>query len=108
MTEATQAPPEDDDERIVYTPDELVSKLGLPRHQVFRALRSGDIPARRVGRRYLVSKVGLERWLEAGRLPSPDDELAAYIAEVVTAAPALSADQRDRLRVLLRGADRPG
>ena len=55
-------------ERLVYTIEEAGFLLGLGRSGAYEAARRGDIPVLRIGRRWLVSKVALDKMLvEAGR-----------------------------------------
>ena len=50
------------------TVDQAAAILGIARSSAYEAVRRGDIPAVRVGRRVLVPRVGLDRLLghEAG------------------------------------------
>lgn len=53
--------------RMTYTVPELASLLGLSQSVVREALRNGSIPGElRVGRRVVVSRPILDRWIEAG------------------------------------------
>jgi excisionase family DNA binding protein len=45
------------------TVDEAATRLGIGRNQAYEAVRHGDIPAIRVGARWLVPMVALERLL---------------------------------------------
>jgi len=49
--------------RIVLTVEEAAQLLGLSRGSIYEAIRRGDIPSLRVGRRILVPRVALERLL---------------------------------------------
>ena len=51
------------DERLVYTVEEVARRLGLGRSATYDAIRRGQIPARRIGRRILIPRAELERWL---------------------------------------------
>ena len=50
-------------ERIVFTVEETGSILGLSRGSAYDAVRRGDIPAIKIGRRLLVPRVALEKML---------------------------------------------
>jgi len=54
------APVED---RLVYTVEEAASLLGISRSFAYEAVQKGDIPSMRIGRRILVPKAALERFL---------------------------------------------
>jgi excisionase family DNA binding protein len=53
------APPE----AVTITVDEAATRLRIGRNQAYEAVRRGDIPAIRVGARWLVPTVALERLL---------------------------------------------
>jgi len=50
-------------ERATYTIEETAAYLGISRQAAYSAARRGDIPVIRLGRRWLVPKLGLERHL---------------------------------------------
>ena len=49
----------------VLTASQVVEELSglLSRGTVYRLLRTGELPAKRVGRKFLVSRARLEQWL---------------------------------------------
>jgi len=54
----------------VLTASQVVEELSglLSRGTVYRLLRSGELPAKRVGKKFLVSRARLEQWLlDTGR-----------------------------------------
>ncbi len=54
--------------RLVLSVKEARGQLGLSRGLMYEALRTGQIPSIRIGRRILIPRVALERLLdEAGR-----------------------------------------
>ena len=56
------------EERLVYTIEESGVLLGIGRSAAYEAARRGDLPVLRIGRRWLVSKVALDRMpAEAGQ-----------------------------------------
>ena len=56
-------------DRLTLTVEEAAASLGISRASAYEAVRRGDIPAIRIGRRILVPRVALERFL-ASALPS--------------------------------------
>lgn len=50
--------------RLVLSVEEARQQLGLSRGLMYEALRSGQIPSIRIGRRILIPRVALERLLE--------------------------------------------
>lgn len=55
------APAED---RLVFTVEEAAQLLGISRSFAYEAVQRGDIPSMRIGRRILVPKAALQRFLE--------------------------------------------
>ena len=60
------------DEKLVYTVEEAGALLGLGRSGAYDAVRRGDLPTIRIGRRILVPKEALERML-GGVSPASND-----------------------------------
>jgi excisionase family DNA binding protein len=57
----------DNREPLVYSPDEARKILKISRGLIYEAIRSGQIPSIRIGRRILIPRSGLERLVdEAG------------------------------------------
>ena len=54
-------------ERATLTVAETAARLGLGRNATYEAIRRGEIPALRVGRRLLVPVAALDRWLQGHR-----------------------------------------
>jgi excisionase family DNA binding protein len=52
-------------ERLAYSPDEAADLLGISRELVHDLLRTGQLGSRRAGRRRLISKHHLEKFLAA-------------------------------------------
>jgi excisionase family DNA binding protein len=52
-------------ERETLTVGETADRLGISRALAYKAAQNGEIPTLRIGRRYLVLKVELERMLAA-------------------------------------------
>ena len=46
------------------TPEMLSSVLPVSRSTLYRALHQGTIPCMRIGKRFILSRAHLERWLE--------------------------------------------
>ena len=57
-----------DSEKLVFTVEETRRQLGLSKGLMYEAVRSGQIPSIRVGRRILIPRAALQRLLEE---PSP-------------------------------------
>ena len=56
------------EEKLVHTVEEAGRLLGIGRSAAYEAARCGQIPVIRIGRRWLVSKIALDRMLsEAGQ-----------------------------------------
>jgi excisionase family DNA binding protein len=61
---------------IAYSVREAAVVLPLSTDTIYRLIRAGEIPARRVGGRWLIPTRGLERWIED-----------VGVAEAIEAAP---------------------
>jgi excisionase family DNA binding protein len=59
-------------QRLTYTVEEAGDLLGISRGSAYNLVRTGQIPALRMGRRLLVSRVALEDLL--GHAPPPPGE----------------------------------
>lgn len=59
-------------ERATITVEEAAELLGLGRSAAYEAVRRGDLPARRLGRRILIPVPALLAWLGA----TPTDDTA--------------------------------
>ncbi|GAA1399438.1 hypothetical protein GCM10009613_55020 [Pseudonocardia kongjuensis] len=51
-------------DRLTYTVDEVAHLLNLSRGLAYQYVREGEIPARRIGRRWLVPKARFHAWLD--------------------------------------------
>ncbi len=49
--------------------DELAEVLGLSRISVYTALRAGEIPSIRLGKRFVLPRAAIQRWLEGAGKP---------------------------------------
>lgn len=58
MTEATSAP-------LCYKVDDLCGLLGISRPTAYELVHRSDFPSLRVGRRLLIPRDALEKWLAA-------------------------------------------
>lgn len=54
-------------EPIAYTIDDVTKALGIGRTKLYEAIGSGQLPARKFGRRTLILATDLQEWLS--RLP---------------------------------------
>lgn len=50
--------------RLTLTVPEVAIALGISRNHAYWMTATGVIPSKRLGRRYLVGRAALERWLE--------------------------------------------
>ena len=50
-------------EKATVTVDEAARRLGLGRNATYEAVRNGEVPAIRIGRRWLVPSAALDRLL---------------------------------------------
>jgi excisionase family DNA binding protein len=50
--------------RLTYTVAELSDLLGLGLGLTYAALQNGEIPARKVGSRWVISKAAIHAWLD--------------------------------------------
>jgi excisionase family DNA binding protein len=50
--------------RVTYTAPEVAEMLGISRATVYVLLRSGEIPARRVGSRWIIARRRFDSWLD--------------------------------------------
>ena len=53
-------------ERLGYPPKEVARKLGLNEKTIYDAIKVGEIPALRIGRRIIITAPVLERLLKHG------------------------------------------
>lgn len=60
-------------ERLTLTVEEAAAVLGISRAFAYEAVRRGEIPSIRIGRRVLVPRAALERLLDGGSAPTPAD-----------------------------------
>lgn len=49
---------------LAYSPSEAGARVGLSRERIRQHIVSGSLPAKRDGRRYLITHDALERWVE--------------------------------------------
>ena len=52
-------------DRLALSVTEAAEALNVSRPTMYQLMRRADFPAFRVGRRTLISRSGLERWIEA-------------------------------------------
>jgi excisionase family DNA binding protein len=50
--------------RLTVTVEEAAVLLGVSRSSAYQAVRTGELPARRLGRRLVIPAAALTRWLE--------------------------------------------
>ena len=54
-------------DRLTYTVKEAASVVGIGRTAAYEAVRTGALPSIRIGRRILIPKAALDRWLSTPR-----------------------------------------
>jgi excisionase family DNA binding protein len=52
--------------RVALSPEEFADAVGIGRTLVYLALKKGTIPHRRIGRRFIIPLIALDRWLNGG------------------------------------------
>jgi excisionase family DNA binding protein len=57
--------------RATYTISEVCSLLGISRATAYTMLRAGEIPARRLGSRWIIPRHRLDTWLNAEPAAEP-------------------------------------
>ena len=55
--------------RVTLTVDETAAVLGTSRTGAYRAIHRGDIPARRIGRKFVIPRAALNAYLQ-GDVPA--------------------------------------
>jgi excisionase family DNA binding protein len=53
----------EEDDVLGYAPDDLLGRLPLSRNSIYAGIQSGEIPAVRVGRRWIIPKAAVDEWL---------------------------------------------
>jgi excisionase family DNA binding protein len=56
----------DDPNRLTYTVAEAAQLLGISREFAYQQVKSGDLPSVQLGRRRLIPRVALDRFLSGG------------------------------------------
>jgi excisionase family DNA binding protein len=52
-------------DRATFTAKELAAYLGLSDVMVYRMLKTGEIPRRLAGKRYIIPRAAIEEWLKS-------------------------------------------
>ena len=58
-----------DSASLIYDPEQLRIELGVSRATVYKGLRAGTIPSIRLGKRYIIPRAAIQKWLESGGTP---------------------------------------
>ena len=61
------------DSRAVYTVAEVAAMLSLSLGSTYTLIRSGDIPAKKMGARWVIPKRRFHAWLDDLPVATPDD-----------------------------------
>ena len=59
-------------EKKTLTVEEAAKIMGLGRSAAYQAARNGQLPAIKIGGRYLISKIGLEKLLSGEKVQAAD------------------------------------
>jgi len=59
-----------DTESLTYTVDQVATLLGIARGVAYDSVRNGEIPATRIGRRWLVPRRRFHAWLDGEAQPT--------------------------------------
>ena len=62
-----------DEDRFVLTVAEAMVKLGVSRGLLYEAVRTGQVPSIRIGRRILIPRAALDRLLNQNKSERRDD-----------------------------------
>ena len=62
---------EQNSRNIRVRPEELAEMTGLGIATIYKGLRNGTIPSVKVGKRYVIPRAAIEKWLESASLPAP-------------------------------------
>lgn len=54
--------------KMVFNAEETAKFLGVGMNKIYELLTSGQIPSRRIGRKYLIPRLALENWLNVSVL----------------------------------------
>ena len=61
---------EDPAQRLTVTVEQAARLLGIGRNVAYEAVKTGQLPSARIGRRIVIPRVALDRWLESASLPT--------------------------------------
>jgi excisionase family DNA binding protein len=56
---------------LTYSVDEVAALLGIARGVAYESVRNGEIPATRVGRRWLIPRRRFHAWLDGAEPATP-------------------------------------
>lgn len=62
-------------ESLTYTVDQVAALLGIARGVAYESVRNGEIPATRVGRRWLIPRRRFHSWLDGGPTERPNESV---------------------------------
>jgi excisionase family DNA binding protein len=65
MSTPIKSRPSEPIERSAYSIPEVLTKIGIGRDKLYTLIRSGELPARKVGRRTLIVADDLEKFLKS-------------------------------------------
>lgn len=56
-------------ENLYYTPLEVAERLPISRSGVYKLLKTGEIPRKRIGKKYVIPRGAFEKWLATCDMP---------------------------------------
>ena len=59
-------------EKLTYSVDEFCEIMGISRNHGFTAVRNGEVPHLRLGKRILIPRVAVERMLAGAAVPASE------------------------------------
>jgi excisionase family DNA binding protein len=62
---------------LTYSVDEVAALLGIARGVAYQSVRNGEIPATRVGRRWLIPRRRFHAWLDGAESATPPGQEVA-------------------------------
>lgn len=98
-------------ERLTYSVEEAAVLLGISRGKAYECIRSGELKATRLGRRFVVSAHALEGLLGQGDAPTtPSDmlnqvEIVGHLTRAPEERPTRTGNRMASLRLAVHGPD---
>jgi excisionase family DNA binding protein len=68
------------EDKLVYSVTELAKLLGIGRSKAYELVRSGTVPALRLGRRIVIPKLALSRFLAECAHQNADEDTTSLVS----------------------------